>query len=235
MIFETRIFIPFERKTSDLVLSEKITYSSFGLIFLCFIILFIFHKFSSPELINFLSTSIISLGFIAIFLGGFLRMFEYENLNGTFDGHFQLDSENIKMNNRIFELSTISALKIEILNYKGQRTNNTKSGPSFYQGISNRISFESENEPIKIQFLLLSQEHIDDFYEIIVSIIAKEKINYTRNLINLIPEKHRKSQEFRNFILKLIMEKKLECTEGLLIHGYSSDEEARQLRAKYCY
>ena len=124
MIFETRIFIPFERKTSDLVLSEKITYSSFGLIFLCFIILFIFHKFSSPELINFLSTTIITLVFIAIFLRGFLRMFEYENLNGTFDGHFQLDSENIKMNNRIFELSTISALKIEILRDSGQITQN---------------------------------------------------------------------------------------------------------------
>lgn len=234
MIFKTEIFIPFEEKTSDLVLSEKITYSSFGMILLCLITFMITHKFSGPELINFLSKSIFILGFIGIFIGGFLRIFEYENLNGSFSGHFQFDQEKIKINDYTYEFSQISGLKITILNYKGQRTTNTKTGPSFYQGISNSISFKFKNQDIKLQFLLVSKDHIDDFYQVLISIIAHEKIKYTRNLINLIPGKYRYSQEFKSFILKLIIEKRLECTEGLLIHGYSSDEEAKQLRLKYC-
>jgi hypothetical protein len=40
--------------------------------------------------------------------------------------------------------------------------------------------------------------------------------------------------KFELFIAKLIREKRMECTEGLLLIGYDSDEEAQELRAKYC-
>jgi hypothetical protein len=33
---------------------------------------------------------------------------------------------------------------------------------------------------------------------------------------------------------KLLKEKKIDCTEGLLIMGYSSDKQAKEMRTKYC-
>ncbi|WP_296143681.1 hypothetical protein [uncultured Flavobacterium sp.] len=172
------------------------------------------------------------LSIIGIFTAFIIHFWEYENLNGYFKGEIRIDLEHIFINQQNFKLSEISNLKLVVLNYKGERTN--RRGASFYQGISNEISFTYHSESITVNFLIASKNQIDDLYHIFVSIIAKEKINYSRNLINLIPDKYRKTQEFKNFILKLIIEKRLECTEGLLIHGYSSDEEAKQLRTKYC-
>lgn len=234
MVFETSIFIPFDNKNSSLVLSEKISYFSLGIIAFSIILLMLNNFFFNIKTINFIILALMILGFLAIIGAGILRFFEYENLNGYFKGEIKIDSDAIKINDQHYNLSEISGLKLVIFNYKGQRTHNTRSGPSFYQGISNSISFSVNAEHIAVNFLLISKEHIDELYQILVSIIAQEKINYNRNLINLIPEKYRKSQEFKNFILKLILEKRLECTEGLLIHGYSSDEEAKQLRQKYC-
>lgn len=234
MIFETSIFIPSDNKKSDLVLSQKITYSFFGIVIFSIILLKFGHPFFFQNTVNFICFFSLILAFIAIFGAGILRLFEYEILNGHFKGEIKINSEALCINDKLYKFSEISDLKLTVLTYKGQRTNNRRTGASFYQGISNSISFTHNSESVSVHFLLKSKDHIEELYQILVSIITQEKINYNRNLINLIPDKHRNSQEFKNFILKLIVEKRLECTEGLLIHGYSSDEEAKQLRAKYC-
>lgn len=234
MIFETQIFIPSKKSRFDFTLSEKLTYYSLFTCFFCCIILLINQKYIQIEIIELILKSLGILVLPIAIIGMTIRFWEYENLNGSFRGELKVDLISISISNSEYLFSKVENFKISISNYKGQRTNNTKSGPSFYQGTSNFISFTHNSESISVNFLLLSKDHIDDFYEIFVSIIAQEKITYCRNLINLIPEKYRKSQEFRNFILKLITEKRIECIEGLLIHGYSSDEEAKQLRLKYC-
>ncbi len=232
MVFETLIFIPTKKSYFNLLRSEKISYAAFGIM----IFSVIFLKFSSDyfpyEFNLFLFMGLLFLSIIGIFTAFIIHFWEYENLNGYFKGEIRIDLEHIFINQQNFKLSEISNLKLVVLNYKGERTN--RRGASFYQGISNEISFTYHSESITVNFLIASKNQIDDLYHIFVSIIAKEKINYSRNLINLIPDKYRKTQEFKNFILKLIIEKRLECTEGLLIHGYSSDEEAKQLRTKYC-
>lgn len=232
MVFETTIFIPTKKPYLDLLRSEKISFASFGTM----IFSIIFFKFGSDYFLYeynlFLFLGFLVLGIIGITTASILRFTEYENLNGYFKGEVKIDRANIIINQKSYPFAEISGLTVHIYNFKGQRTHSR--GAYFYQGISNSISFTHNSQSISVDFLLKSKEHIDDLYHILVSIITQEKINYNRNLINLIPDKYRKSQEFKNFVLKLIVEKRLECTEGLLIHGYSSDEEAKQLRAKYC-
>lgn len=232
MIFETSIFIPTKKPYFNLLRSEKISYVSFGTM----IFSIIFLKFSNDYFLNdlnlFLFIGLLFSSIIGFFTAFLIQFWEYENLNGYFKGEINIDTENIIVNQQVYRWSEISNLKIVIFNYKGERTH--RRGASFYQGISNHISFTYDSQEFSVSFLLISKDQIDDLYHIFVSVIVQEKISYSRNLINLIPDKYRKSQEFKSFILKLIIEKRLECTEGLLIHGYSSDEEVKQLRAKYC-
>ena len=234
MVFETSIFIPTKKSWLNFTLSEKLTFYSLFIIFICCIILIINQKHFQIESIESVLKPLAIIVFPIVIIGNIIRFWEYENLNGSLKGNLKIDLNSISIDNNEYLFAIIENFKISVSNYKGQRTNNSKSGPSFYQGISNEISFTYNSESITVNFLIASKNQIDNLYHILVSVIADEKIDYSRNLINLIPDKYRKSQQFKNFILKLILEKRLECTEGLLIHGYSSDEEAKQLRAKYC-
>jgi len=232
MIFETSIFIPTKKPYFNLLRSEKISYVAFGTMIFSYIYIKLSNDYFPNKLNLFLFIGLLFLSIIGTLIAFLIQFWEYENLNGYFKGEIKIDIKNIFINEQCFKLSEIRNLKLTVFNYKGERTN--RRGASFYQGTSNFISFTYNSKELSINFLLTSKDHIDDLYHILVSIITEEKINYSRNLINLIPDKYRKSQEFKSFILKLIIEKRVECTEGLLIHGYSSDEEAKQLRAKYC-
>jgi len=232
MIFETSIFIPTKKPYFDLLRSEKISYASLGIMIFSLFFIKFGNAYFSNEFNLILISGLLFLGVVGIVLAGILHFWEYEKLNGYFKGEIKIDTETITINHESYPLSEISSLTVDIFNYKGERTH--ARGASFYQGISNHISFTHNSKELSVNFLLISKNHIDNLYQVLVSIITQENLQYSRDLINLIPDKYRKSQEFKNFILKLIVEKRLECTEGLLIHGYSSDEEAKQLRAKYC-
>lgn len=232
MVFETSIFISTKKPYFNLLRSEKISYVAFGMMVFSFIYMKLSNDYFPNKLNLFIFIGLLFSSMILIFTAFIMRFWEYENLNGYFKGEVKIDTANIIINQQSYPFSEISGLTVYIYNFKGQRTHSR--GAYFYQGISNSISFTHNSQSISVDFLLKSKNHIEELFQILVSIITQEKINYNRNLINLIPDKYRKSQEFKNFVLKLIVEKRLECTEGLLIHGYSSDEEAKQLRAKYC-
>lgn len=234
MAFETSIFISSKKPLLNLTLSEKLTFYSIFTCVSCCLILILNQRYFEFEIVESILKYLAISSLANVFTGMTIRFWEYENLNGSFKGRLKIDLNSIIVDDSEYLLSDIQNFKIAVSNYKGQRTNYSKSGPSFYQGISNSISFIHNSESVSANFLLRSENQMDDLYNIIVSLITKEKINYSRNLINLIPDNYRNSEEFKNFILKLIVEKRLECTEGLLIHGYFSDEEAKQLRAKYC-
>lgn len=232
MVFETLIFIPSKKPFFNLLRSEKISYVALGTMISSFVYMKLSYDYFSNDLNLYIFFALLFSSMIGIFVAFIVRFSEYENLNGYFKGEIKIDTDNIFINQQSFKLPEITNLKLVVFNYKGEKTH--RRGASFYQGISNSISFTHNSQSISVDFLLKSKEHTDDLYHILVSIIVQEKINYNRNLINLIPDKYRKSQVFKSFILKLIVEKRLECTEGLLIHGYSSDYEAKQLRAKHC-
>ncbi len=48
--------------------------------------------------------------------------------------------------------------------------------------------------------------------------------------IKLIPEQYKSYEEYREYVGKQLKEKKVNCTEGLLLIGYKSYEEAQELK-----
>jgi hypothetical protein len=104
----------------------------------------------------------------------------------------------------------------------------------YSNGVHNSISFVYDDQKISRNFKLDSERHIDELQSALLSIITNEKIPYQRRYLNLINSEYRSFMKFELFIAKLIREKRMECTEGLLLIGYDSDEEAQELRAKYC-
>lgn len=234
MTFETSIFIPSKKPWLNFTLSEKLMFFPMFTGFCCCLILILNQKYFEIEIFESILKYLAILSLAFVIIGMTIRFWEYENLNGSFKGRLKIDLNSIIVDDRKYLLSDIQNFKIAVANHKGQRTNYSKSGPYFYQGISNSISFKRNSYSISVDFLLASKNQIDDLYHILVAAITQEKITYNRYLLNLIPEKYRDSSEFKSFSLKLIIEKRIDCTEGLLIHGYSSDEEAKQLRAKYC-
>ena len=62
----------------------------------------------------------------------------------------------------------------------------------------------------------------------------KGQLNELFDEFKLVPNEMKKFNEYKVFIIKQIVDKKLNCKEGLLLHGYKSDKEALELRNKYC-
>ncbi|WBX72073.1 hypothetical protein [Tenacibaculum retecalamus] len=56
----------------------------------------------------------------------------------------------------------------------------------------------------------------------------------SKKSIKLIPEQYRKFKEYEEYIGKQLKAKKINCTEGLLLIGYNSYDEAQNLKRKYC-
>ncbi len=104
----------------------------------------------------------------------------------------------------------------------------------YSNGINNLISFIYDGEKISRNFKLDSEAHVDELQLALLHIITSEKIPYKRKYLNFINKKYCSFMKFELFITKLIKEKRIECTEGLLLIGYHSDQEAKELRAKYC-
>ena len=52
--------------------------------------------------------------------------------------------------------------------------------------------------------------------------------------IKLIPKQYKNFEEYREYVGKQLREKKVNCTEGLLLIGYNTYEEAQELKKKYC-
>jgi hypothetical protein len=165
--------------------------------------------------------------------GAIIRLSEYENLNGTFVGTLSFENDFLIIDSDEYQYNKIKNLIVYESCYSGQR-NDARSGPMYSNGTNNKISFTYENEKIATYFKLDSKRHIDELQSTLLKIITNEKIPYQRKYLNLINMEYRSFMQFELFIAKLIKEKRIECTEGLLLIGYDSDKQAKEMRSKYC-
>ncbi|KFF04772.1 hypothetical protein [Flavobacterium reichenbachii] len=233
MSFSASVFIPVKPKGFDLTLSEKISWYSLGaLVIYTLPMLFIenYYDYRFPQWVYYPSF----LFFLLNFSSNFIRLTEFENLNGYFEGRITFNDEFITIDNSDYKYSDIEDLIVYGNSFSGEKTSNHKSGPMYGNGTKNLISFTSEGIKIEKHFQLNSEKHLDQLQEVLLHIITNEKIPYKRKYLNFINEEYRRFIIFEFFIGKLIKEKRIECTEGLLLIGYDSDKEARELRAKYC-
>ena len=228
-----RIFHPKKKKGWDLTFSEKLSNYSLAIAF-CLGTLLYFNEDKWNITIPDYFSWILVIAFFGHVLSFIIRLKEHENVNGFFEGNIRFESEYIETNNSRFFYTDISNLKISVGDYYGKPTGNYKYGPSYKNGLSNFISFRVKDEYKEFYFEINAEYYIECFYNNLVDIICQEKIKYDRNYLDFIPCSHRASNQFQKFITKLLKEKKIGCTEGLLIMGYSSDQEAKDMRAKYC-
>jgi hypothetical protein len=233
MRFSASIFYPKKSRQFDFTLSEKLTYYSLIAI-ISYILLLLFIETSFGCDISKYAYCVLIIPVITYFIGGGIRLNEYENLNGYFIGTISFEENFLIIDNKPYSYSKIENLILHGNSYSGQRNENTNSGPIYSNGINNLISFNYEGEKISRNFKLDSERHIDELQLVLLDIITNEKIPYQRNYLNLINAEHRSYIKFELFIAKLIKEKRMECTEGLLLIGYDSDTDAKELRAKYC-
>lgn len=136
-MFRGEIFIPKKKPFLNLTLSEKLSWGSLISIIL---LAYILEKFKDTNIESIFKISIFFCLIIFIY-SSILRFQEFENLNGELKGKLIIDESEIIIDNKIYDLSKIQDFKIKITDYFGQRTNYSKSGPYYYQGINNMLSF----------------------------------------------------------------------------------------------
>ncbi|MEP6805016.1 MAG: hypothetical protein ABI892_10885 [Flavobacterium sp.] len=234
MSFSASIFYPKKSRQFDFTLSEKLTYYSLIAI-ISYILLLLFIETSFGYEISEYAYCLIIIPVIRYFIGGAIGLNEYENLNGSFIGTISFEDDFLIIDNEKYQYNKIENLILHANSYSGQRNENTKSGPMYSNGVQNSISFIYDDQKKFINFKLDSERHIDELQSALLNIITNEKIPYQRKYLNLINSEYRLFMKFELFIAKLIQEKRMECTEGLLLIGYNSDEEAKELRTKYCH
>jgi len=233
MSFTASIFYPEKPKQFDFTLSEKLNSYSLTIIIIYPLLLLFIEKSFGYDISKY-AYYLLIIPAITYFIAGAIRLNEYENLNGSFMGSISFKENFIIIDSVEYQYNKIENLILYGNSYSGQRNENTRSGPMYSNGVHNLISFNYNGNKIARNFKLDSERHIDELQSTILDIITNEKIPYQRKYLNLINEEYRAFMKFESFIAKLIKEKRIECTEGLLLIGYNSDKEAKEMRAKYC-
>lgn len=231
-MFSASIFYPKKSKQFDFTLSEKLNLYSF-VIFISYWLFFLFIEKLFGFRISGYSIYFLIIPLIIYVSGAIIRLNEYENLNGTFAGTLSFENDYLIIDSDEYQYNKIENLIVFERSYFGQK-NNTRSGPMYSNGTNNKICFMYENEKIAKYFKLDSKRHIDELQSTLLKIITNERIPYQRKYLNLINMEFRSLIQFELFIAKLIKEKRIECTEGLLLIGYDSDNKAKGMRSKYC-
>jgi len=218
-MFRGEIFIPKKKPFLNLTLSEKLSWGSLCSIFIYCSFIIIDEKWNSSNIKNYIIdhtfiNQIFGAIFFIVFIASiFIRFQEFENLNGELKGKLIIDESEITIDDKIYDLSKIQDFKIKITDYYGQRTFYTKSGPYYYQGINNKLSFNYENEIIDINFQIYSERYTYDLKVTLLNIICKEKIPFQRSYLKSIDDEYKDTPTYKKFVEKLLSEKRVVHSE----------------------
>lgn len=174
------------------------------------------------------------------FLGSYVyQYFDYERIESKKDGIIDFNEDEIIIDYSIhIKYHEITDLHFGVIAYHGERINMIYRNPNETKslGIRNYIGFSTKFNAFKYNFKLESELHLKELENTIFELVKSEKLTNieVKKLIILIPKRFKTTDGFKNFVTKQIVEKRIGCTEGLLLHGYSSDKEAAELRKKYC-
>lgn len=232
MLFSASIFIPIKPKGFNLTRSEKISWYSFGALFiygLPFLLLENYYNYKFPQWVYYPAL----LFFLLNFSSYFIRSTEFENLNGYFDGIISFEEDYLIINKIEYPYSELENLVIYGNSFSGEKTKNYRYRPMYRNGIENLISFIHNGIKIEKHFQLNSERHLDDLQNTLIHILTNEKIPFKKEYLNFINDEHRSFMLFEFLIGKLIKEKKIECQEGINLIGLKS-KESKEFKAKYC-
>ncbi|WP_264553102.1 hypothetical protein [Flavobacterium sp. N2038] len=233
MLFSASIFIPKEPKGFNLTRSEKLCWYSLGVLVIYSLpILFIekYYNYKFPQWIYYISLII----FLVNFSSYFIRLGEFENLNGAFDGKITFREDFLVINGIEYKYSKLENLVIYGNSFSGEKTKNYRYGPMYGNGVENLISFTCNGIKIEKHFQLNTERHLDELQNTLIHIISSEKIPFKKEYLDFINEEHRSYILFEFLIGKLIREKKISNKEGLGLIKFNSNKDAQEFKAKYC-
>ncbi|MEN9326130.1 MAG: hypothetical protein RI943_551, partial [Bacteroidota bacterium] len=166
-------------------------------------------KHSNNEIIEniFITISIISC-FVCIY-SSIIRFWEYEKINGEFKGEISFEENGIQINEKLYFFSEIKNLDISYGNKFGDKTNNTKSGPYYSQGLDNHISFYHNSKFIKTYFQLYSKTQYDAIQKDLFYYVINEVFPFERKNLDFIDKQFHHYSLYKAFIEKMKREGKL--------------------------
>lgn len=214
-MFRAEIFIPKKKSFLNLTLSEKLNWGSLVAIIIYGSVFLIDEKWNSSEINNYVKEYTFLNQIVGIFFGitfissFFLRFKEFENLNGELKGKLIIDRNGIIVNDKLYEASKILNFKINIIDYYGQKTNYSKSGPYYFQGVKNNLSFDFNSEKVVVNFQINSERHLYDLKWILLNIICEEKILFQRSYLKFFDDEFRDTPTFKKFVEELLLEKRI--------------------------
>jgi hypothetical protein len=231
MPFSASIFIPQEPKGFNLTRSEKLCYYSLAALVLYSLPMLSvenYFDYRFPQWAYYPSFTIFLLNFSSYFI----RINEFENLNGYFDGKISFEEDFLILNESEYRYSELENLVIYGNSFSGEKTENHRYGPMYGNGIKNLISFIHNGFKVEKYFQLNSERHLDGLQATLIHIITCEKIPYKREYLNFINKEHRSFMLFELFIGKLIKEKRIQYQDGIRLIGLRS-KEAEEFKIKY--
>jgi hypothetical protein len=211
MEFKAKIYIkdeslPFYKRWSN---SELLCWSSLFIIIISTQILIYNQKHSNNEIIEniFITISIISC-FVCIY-SSIIRFWEYEKINGEYKGEISFEENGIQINEKLYFFSEIKNLDISYGIKFGDKTNNTKSGPYYSQGLDNHISFYHNSKFIKTYFQLYSTTQYDAIQKDLFYYVINEVFPFERKNLDFIDKQFHHYSLYKAFIEKMKREGKL--------------------------
>ncbi|MXO06368.1 hypothetical protein [Flavobacterium sp. HBTb2-11-1] len=164
----------------------------------------------------------------------FIRLTEFENLNGYLEGVISFKENFLIINEIEFKYSELENLLIYGNSFSGEKTKNYRYGPMYGNGVENLISFTHNGIKIEKHFQLNSERHLDELQNSLIHIITEDKIPFKKEYLNFINEEHRSYILFEFLIGKLIQEKKIDYKEGVNMVKFNSNKDITEFKAKYC-
>ena len=210
MEFKAKIYIkdeslPFYKRWT---LTEQVFFGNFFILIIIYLSSKIF-KFEIDLNTNvYLKSFFIYCGFSWIFSAVY-RFWEFERINGEFKGEISFEENGIQINEKLYFFSEIKNLDISYGNKYGDKTNNTKSGPYYSQGLNNNISFYHNSKFITTYFQLYSTTQYDAIQKDLFYYVINEVFPFERKNLDFIDKQFHHYSLYKAFIEKMKREGKL--------------------------
>ena len=210
MEFKAKIYIkdeslPFYKRWT---LTEQVFFGNFFILIIIYLSSKIF-KFEIDLNTNvYLKSFFIYCGFSWIFSAVY-RFWEFERINGEFKGEISFEENGIQINEKLYFFSEIKNLDISYGNKYGDKTNNTKSGPYYSQGLNNNISFYHNSKFITTYFQLYSTTQYDAIQKDLFYYVINEVFPFERKNLDFIDKQFHHYSLYKAFIEKMKHEGKL--------------------------
>ncbi len=236
MNFKAKIYIkdkslPFYKRWS---ISELLNWSSLFILLFSTCILILNEEYLDFKILETILKTICYISLFFFMISIFMRLTEYETLNGILEGEISFEKDSLIINNTVFNFAEIKDFNINFDDVYGNLTGNSKVGPMFSQGLKNSISFYHDSNFIQIFYQLKTENQVSALKQDLYFYIIQEILPLTSRTLQYVDKKFKHNNEFENLVYKYIKNGTFSCTEGLLMIGYSSDKEAVELRKKYC-